>query len=63
MVKVLVRQNLPTVQVRVLAAFRFSLENIISANVNVQNIKGKKSLFIFNIKKLFLNKTTTNTSL
>lgn len=50
-------------QVRVLAAFKFSFENIISANVNPTNMIGKSSFFIFKIIKLFLNKMITNTSL
>ena len=50
-------------QVRVLAAFKFSLEKIIRANVNPQKINGKINRFIFKTKKLFLNNNITNISL
>ena len=50
-------------QVRVLAAFKFSFENIINANVKQTKINGRSSFFRFNIIKLFLNNIITNTSL
>ena len=59
----LVKQNPPITQVRVLAAFKFSFEKIIKANVNPQKIIGKINLFIFKTKKLLLNKNITNISL
>jgi len=42
-------------QVRVLAAFKFSLEKTISATVNKQKINGRNNFFILRIIKLFLN--------
>lgn len=59
MVITLVKPNQPIMQVRVLAAFKFSFEKIIRASVNKQKTSGRNNLFILNIIKLFLNKNIT----